>query len=321
MILVKNRKLLNIGVDGMKTRTAARSRYTLIWMTIILTLALTACSGGTNGDQQASEKNVEPFKIAVIPVQTEGHLGEAMDRLQTILTDALDREVQVEDYPDYNGVVEAMNFGQVDMAFFGPLTYVIAHHKSGAEAIVVQLVKDKPFYYSYIITHKDNPWNSLDELFADPASISFAFGDPNSTSGALVPGVELKNRGLIVSELESKLKQVNYTGSHDVTALAVQNKDVDAGAIDSAIYDNLVGKGTIDGNLLKVVWTSEELFQYPWAVKKGTDADTVALLQQAFEGIQDEVILKGFGISGFAKTSDADYESIRVVAEKEGRLE
>ncbi|HZG85076.1 phosphate/phosphite/phosphonate ABC transporter substrate-binding protein [Paenibacillus sp.] len=263
----------------------------------------------------------EPFQIAVIPVQTEGQLGEAMNKLQTILSDALGREVTIQDYPDYNGVVEAMNFGQVDMAFFGPLTYVIANHKSGAEAIVVQLVEDKPTYFSYIITHKDHPWNSLDELFADPSAVTFAFGDPNSTSGSLVPGVELKARGVLVSETESKLKEVRYTGSHDVTALAVQNKQVDAGAIDSAIYENLVEQGTIDGSQLKVIWRSEPLFQYPWAVKKGTDPELIKLLQDTFVSITDETILSGFGISGFAPTTDADYESIRTVAEKEGRLE
>jgi len=284
---------------------------------IALTLAFAALAGCAGSGAKADE----PFKIAVIPVQTEGQLGEAMEKLQTILEDALDREVEIADYPDYNGVVEAMNFGHVDMAFFGPLTYVVAHHKSGAEAIVVQLVKGKPIYHSYIITHKDNPWNSLDDLFADPASVTFAFGDPSSTSGALVPGVELKARGVLVSETESKLKEVRYTGSHDITALAVQNKEVDAGAIDSAIYENLIVQGTIDGEQFKIIWESEELYQYPWAVRKGTDAAVIKKLQDTFVAIADESILSGFGISGFAPTSNEDYESIRVVAEQEGRLE
>lgn len=293
--------------------------YRPVPLLTLMLLVWTAIAGCANGNRGSGEE--EPFRVAVIPVQTEGQLGEAMEKLRATLADALDRDVEMNDYPDYNGVVEAMNFGHVDMAFFGPLTYVIAHHKSGAEAIVVQLVKDKPLYYSYIVTHKDNPWNSLDELFADPSAIRFAFGDPSSTSGALVPGVELKERGVLVSETESKLKEVRYTGSHDITALAVQNKDVDAGAIDSAIYDNLVEQGTIDGARFKVIWQSEELYQYPWAVKEGTDAETIKLLQDTFEAIDDKTILSGFGISGFAKTSDADYESIRTVAEKEGRLD
>jgi phosphonate transport system substrate-binding protein len=293
-------------------------RFSKVWgVTVALTMTFALLAGCAGSGAKADE----PFKIAVIPVQTEGQLGEAMTKLQGILEGALDREVEIADYPDYNGVVEAMNFGHVDMAFFGPLTYVVAHHKSGAEAIVVQLVKGKPIYHSYIITHKDNPWNSLDDLFADPAAVTFAFGDPSSTSGALVPGVELKARGVLVSETESKLKEVRYTGSHDITALAVQNKEVDAGAIDSAIYENLIEQGTIDGGQFKIIWESEELYQYPWAVKKGTDAELIKTLQDTFVSIADESILSGFGISGFAPTSNEDYESIRVVAEQEGRLE
>lgn len=287
----------------------------LVLLAALLALTATACGGAADGGEE------EPFRIAVIPVQTEGQLGDAMAKLQTILAEALDREVDIRDYPDYNGVVEAMNFGQVDMAFFGPLTYVIANHKSGAEAIVVQLVNGTPSYYSYIVTHRDHPWNSLDELFADPGSVTFAFGDPNSTSGSLVPGVELKRRGVLVSETESSLQEVRYTGSHDITALAVQNKDVDAGAIDSAIYDNLVAQGTIDGDQFKIIWQSEPLYQYPWAVKQGTDPALIERLQETFEAITDETVLRGFGISGFARTSDDDYAPIRAVAEREGRLD
>lgn len=314
----------------MITYKTTLQRWILRALFIIAATSLLASCGSTakaptpiptDNAAKAETESDDAFRIAVIPVQTEGQLGEAIDKLQVLLSDVLGREVTVQDYPDYNGVVEAMNYGHVDMAFFGPLTYVIAHEKSGAEAIVVQLVEGKPNYYSYIITHKDQPWNSLDDLFAEPSQIAFAFGDPNSTSGSLVPGAELKNRGVMTDETHYQLKEVRYTGSHDVTALAVQNKHVDAGAIDSAIYDNLVKKGVIDGNQIKVIWQSEELFQYPWAVRKGTDPELIAQLQDVFVGIQDETILQGFGISGFATTSDADYESIRVVAEQEGRLE
>lgn len=296
-------------------------RYTAIVCVLALCFTIAACGGSNNESEGQAGQNEQEFRIAVIPVQTEGQLAEAIDELQVILQDALDRPVTINDYPDYNAVVEAMNFGQVDMAFYGPLTYVIAHHQSGAEAIVVQLVKDKPTYYSYIITHKDNPWNSLDALLASPGKIKFAYGDPNSTSGSLVPGMELKSRGVFTSQEEHQFESVQYTGSHDVTALAVQNKEVDAGAIDSAIYDNLVEQGVIDGEQFKIVWQSDELFQYPWAVSMDTDADTIAKLQEAFLSIEDETILSGFGISGFARTSNEDYESIRAAAEADGRLQ
>ncbi|MDC3417984.1 phosphate/phosphite/phosphonate ABC transporter substrate-binding protein [Aquibacillus salsiterrae] len=283
---------------------------------------LVACGDETEESEQSKESGSdEAFTIGVIPAQTEGSMQEAMDELQATLTDKLDREVLVEVYPDYNGVVEAMNFDKIDMAYFGPLTYVIANAKSGAKAIITQLIDGEPFYRSYIITNKENEWNTLDELLSDPSEIDFAFGDPNSTSGSLIPSIELQDRGVYQSEDEHSFNSVRFTGSHDATALAVQNNQVDAGAIDSAIYNQLVESGKVDGKQIKTIWESEKLFQYPWAVRKGTDEETIGALKEAFLSIDSEVILDAFGATGFTEASNEDYESIRQAAVKQGIIE
>ncbi|QDP41150.1 phosphate/phosphite/phosphonate ABC transporter substrate-binding protein [Radiobacillus deserti] len=285
---------------------------------------LSACSNeedkSTKEEQQKQESTDDKsaFTIGVIPSQTEGAMDDAMKKLQSILSDELNRTVKVDVYPNYNGVVEAMNYDKIDMAYLGPLTYVFAHAKSGAKAIVTQLIDGEPFYHSYIITHKDNKWDSLEELFKEPKEIDFAFGDPSSTSGSLIPGIELKKRGVYQSEEEYKLKSVRFTGSHDATALAVQNKQVDAGAIDSAIFNQLVESGKIQGDKIKKIWQSEKLFQYPWAVHKDTKQETITKLQDAFLKIKDEHILNAFGASGFTKASNEDYKSIEKAARKEG---
>jgi phosphonate transport system substrate-binding protein len=286
---------------------------------------LTACGGegNTNEVTDQNDQNAESagvFEIAVIPAQNQGDMQTAMTKLGDVLEQKLNREVAVNVYPDYNGVVEAMNFGQVDMAFFGPLTYVIAHEKSGAEAIITQLIDDSPFYYSYIITHKDSPWETLEGLLKDSKDVTFTYGDPNSTSGSLIPSIELKNRGVYTDPDNHEFKNVRFSGSHDVTALSVQNKQVDAGAIDSAIYDILVEEGTVDGEQFKVIWQSDKLFQYPWAVQKDTDQETIDKLREAFLEITDPEILDAFGASEFAIAENKDYEAIREAAEKDGRL-
>lgn len=149
-------------------------KWISIGLILCLTMLLAACGQGSENDDQSSNSNKEnkqssgTFTIGVIPAQTEGAMSDAMDKLQSILNDKLDREVKVEVYPDYNGVVEAMNYDKIDMAYFGPLTYVIAHEKSGAKAIITQLIDGEPFYHSYIITNSDNQWDSLDELLKNP---------------------------------------------------------------------------------------------------------------------------------------------------------
>lgn len=293
-------------------------------LALLFVFSLTACGGAGEGNENGTtDKNVEekPLTIGVIPVQTVGEMQKAMDKLQKVLNEKLDRKVEVETYPDYNGVVEAMNYDKIDMAYFGPLTYVIAHEKSGAKAIITELIDGEPFYHSYMITHKDNPWNSIEDIVKDSKNIDFAFGDINSTSGSLIPSIELENQGVFKSENEHKFKSVRYTGSHDATALAVQNKQVSVGAIDSAIYNQLIESGKIDGDQLKVVWKSEKLFQYPWAVNKNMDEDFAKKLQNVFLDIKDPEILSAFGASGFTKASNEDYESIRKAAVKQGIIE
>ncbi|WP_430791102.1 phosphate/phosphite/phosphonate ABC transporter substrate-binding protein [Virgibacillus flavescens] len=299
-------------------------KYLYLLITVTITLLLTAC-GGTNeetsNESPSDKEEAKPFTIGVIPAQTEGAIEQAMNELQTILTEKLDREVAVEVYPDYNGVVEAMNYDKIDMAYFGPLTYVVAHEESGAKAIITQLIDGEPFYHSYIITHKDNQWDSLEDLLAKPEEIDFAFGDPSSTSGSLIPSIELEERGVYKSENDYAFNSVRFTGSHDATALAVQNKQVDAGAIDSAIYNQLIESGKIDKEQLKVIWESDKLFQYPWAVHKDTDKKTIKKLQEAFLSIEDKDILNAFGATGFTKASNKDYEFIRKAAIKQGIIE
>jgi phosphonate transport system substrate-binding protein len=302
-----------------------------IFLTMLISLSLFIAACGSNGNSNTNNSDgpekedktasSEAFTIGVIPVQTEGAMEEAMDKLQTILTDKLGRDVEVEVYPDYNGVVEAMNYDKIDMAYFGPLSYVIANEKSGAKAIITQLIDGEPFYHSYIITHKDNPWNSIEELLDDSKEVNFAFGDPNSTSGSLIPSIELQDRGAYQSEDEHEFKSVRFTGSHDATALAVQNKQVDAGAVDSAIFNQLVESGKVDGEQIKTIWESEKLFQYPWAVHKDTDEETIEALRSAFLEIKDQKVLDAFGATGFTEASNEDYESIRQAALKQGLIE
>ena len=294
----------------------------ILFIMVLMLGILTACSSNENenGSKDNSEKEEGAFTIGVIPVQTEGEIEEAMTKLQGELSDKLDRDVEITTFPDYNGVVEAMNYDKIDMAYFGPLTYVIAHEKSGAKAIVTQLIDGEPFYHSYIITNTENEWETLEDYLENSEERSFAFGDPNSTSGSLIPSIELQDRDVFEDQDTNRFASVAYTGSHDATALSVQNKQVDAGAIDSAIYNQLLESGKIDGDKLKVIWESEKLFQYPWAVSKGTDEETIDQLQNAFLSIEDETILNAFGASGFTKASNEDYESIRSAADKQGLL-
>ena len=297
----------------------------LIFLVVLLSITVVACSTETQGSEgeRNEEKSFIPEKITIgaIPTQNQGDMKGAMDKLGEHLSNELGTEVVMTVYPDYNGVVEAMNYGQVDMAYFGPLTYIIANERGGAEAIMTLLVNGEPYYYSYMVAHVDSPLNSLDDVLADVENLQFAFGDVNSTSGSLIPTLALKDAGVFRSQFDTDFKEIFYTGGHDAAALSVQNKTVEVGAVDSALFDIMVNNGVIDGDQFKIIWKSEPLFQYPWAVKKGTSDELKEAFQNAFLSVNDPDILSVFGASGFAIASDEDYEPVRLAAKADGRLD
>jgi phosphonate transport system substrate-binding protein len=287
-----------------------------IWpLLAVFIVALATAGCGSAADQE------EPFKVGVVPAQNKGDMQRAMDRLEKVLSHKLNRPVEIQVYSDYQGVVEAMKYKKMDMAFFGPLTFVQAAEKMGLKAIVTQLIHGSPYYHSYIIVPKDSPIRSIDDLAKNSTQLYFAFGDINSTSGSLIPGIALTKKGVFKDPNDHRFKKITYTGSHDITALAIQHHKYDAGAIDSAIYEQLVKDGKVDGKKIRVIWKSEKLFQYPWAVRSDVDEGTVKKLQEAFLSVKDPAILEVFGASGFTKAANRDYESIRKAAKAAGRLE
>ncbi|MGB8955614.1 MAG: phosphate/phosphite/phosphonate ABC transporter substrate-binding protein [Tumebacillaceae bacterium] len=296
-----------------------RAFYALL-LSLILTIALVGCGGGNQTQPKTGDaQEQKTFTVGLIPAETKIS-ADVLEKFRAYLEKETGMKVALGNYPDYNGVVEAMNYGKLDMAYLGPLTYTIAHHKGGAKAIVAKTTKDQPFYYSYILVNKDAPYNTLEDLLADKANVTFAFGDPNSTSASLIPGIELKKRGVYRGKEDSDFKKVLFTGAHDATALAIQNKQVTAGAIDSAYYDKMVEKGTVKAESFKKIWQSDKLFQYPFAVSKTTDDATIEKLRTAFVNLKDKDILDAFAADGFVKAEDSDYEAIRKAAEADGRL-
>lgn len=286
------------------------------WGFLIITggLLLSAC-----GNEEVMDG---PVEIAVIPSQSIGEMQDGLDQLETELAVALGQDVSVEHYPNYNAVVEAINHNHIDLAYVGPVTYLVARDQSGAKAILTQSIDGTPYYHSYIKAHIDAPWDTLEELLYEREDVVFAFGSHSSTSGFTVPGYELLNRGVYTDENDHEFGEVRFTGSHDITAQTLLSQDVDAGAIDSAIYHALVRDGVVDDSMLKTLWESEPLYQYPWIVPAETDEDIIEAYQEAFLAIDNSEILQIFGGADAFVLADVDnYEGVENAARAMGLLD
>ncbi|MCO2559755.1 phosphonate ABC transporter substrate-binding protein [Pseudomonas aeruginosa] len=156
--------------------------------------------------------------------------------------------------PDYAGIIQGMRFDKVDIAWYGNKAAMEAVDRAHGE-IFAQTVaaSGAPGYWSLLIANKDSKIDSLEDMLANAKSLTFGNGDPNSTSGYLVPGyyVFAKNN---VDPVKAFKRTLN--SSHEVNALAVANKQVDVAAFNTEGMERLELTQPEKARQLKVIWKS-----------------------------------------------------------------
>ena len=210
---------------------------------------------------------------------------------------------------DYNATIEALRAGHVDVALLGPFSYVLATTVAPVEAFAVTVTARsmQPSYQSIIIAGKDSNINTL----ADLKGRTFAFVDPGSTSGFMVPSAAMIKLGITP---EKDFKQVMYSGGHDSTIVAVGSGKVDAGAVADRIYERGCAKGLADCNKLKVVWTSPPIPNDPLLYRKNLPDDLKKKIREAFFSVKNLAFGEMGTVARFDPASDKDYDPLREIA-------
>ncbi|MBA4992271.1 phosphonate ABC transporter substrate-binding protein [Pseudomonas aeruginosa] len=156
--------------------------------------------------------------------------------------------------PDYAGIIQGMRFDKVDIAWYGNKAAMEAVDRAHGE-IFAQTVaaSGAPGYWSLLIANKDSKIDSVEDMLANAKSLTFGNGDPNSTSGYLVPGyyVFAKNN---VDPVKAFKRTLN--SSHEVNALAVSNKQVDVATFNTEGMERLELTQPEKARQLKVIWKS-----------------------------------------------------------------
>lgn len=214
--------------------------------------------------------------------------------------------VQQENYSEMDAMLEK---GIVNVAFICSGPYIKDHAKFGAELLVAPQSYGKPFYNAYIIAHKDSSVKTL----ADMRGKKFAFTDPKSNTGKIVPEY------MVAKEFNEKpekfFSEVIYTKSHDKSIEAVAKKLVDGASIDSLIYDYAAKKNPVYTQLTKIVEKSPSYGIPPVVVNKNVDPKLKAALKDAFLNMHKDTkgreILAGIMVDKFIIPKDSDYNSVR----------
>jgi phosphonate transport system substrate-binding protein len=215
----------------------------------------------------------ETFIIGVYPGDNVEAAIEAQEPLRAYLEGVLGVRTVVITGTSYGAVVEAMRAGRADAFEVGPFSYVLAADVANAEAIAVGNYVTNvdtgllPGYYSVMFTKKGSGIDSIDDL----AGKSFAFTDPASTSGYLIPATDVMDAMSFDSkdQLDTFFGQLTFAGNHPASVLAVANGTVDAGAtFDDNLADQVeAGIATVCGvesgdhaaNIFHYAMTTDEL--------------------------------------------------------------
>lgn len=273
-----------------------------VWLQTSIASLMLAATG--TAWAQSSE-----LRVGLIPSED----AQAMMRASQQVMEQLEQKTGLKVKPfvanDYNGVIEAMRSGKIDVAYFGPFSYVLAAQMANAEAFAIPVSKKsgQSSYQSIIISKKDNGPTSVAQLQGK----TFAFVDPSSASGHLFPKAGLKGEGV---DTDKYFSRVIFSGSHDASIMAVAHGKVDAAAVASPIFQTAVAKGHVKAEDLQVIWTSQAIPESPMAWRKGLDADTKQKVAAALAEIKGLPWGDRGVLNGFAATNDAAYNVVRDTA-------
>jgi phosphonate transport system substrate-binding protein len=272
----------------------------LVLLSIVLGVAGVCLAYG------APEADPATLKVALLPDENASTVIKNNQPLKKCLEEKLHKKIELVVTTDYSSMIEAMRHGRIDVAYFGPLSYVLAKSKSEIEPFAALERKGSTTYQGVIVANAAAGIKSLKDIKGK----NMAFGDPASTSSHLIPKSLLAAQGL---QAKKDYKE-HFVGAHDAVALTVQTGKADAGGLSKTIFESLVERGIIKPDKVKVVAESKPFPEYPWVLRSNLKPELKKQIASAFLGIKDKAVLKAFKADGFAPITDKDYDVVRNLA-------
>ena len=286
-------------------------RLSTLVLVVVAVVALAGCGGGSGGEGGGSASGGEPLQVGLIPNENPEEVEAQYQPLEDYLRKELGGEVELSVPTTYNAVVEAMVSGELDLAYFGGLTYVQARQRADVHPLFTEVNPrtGTTKYHSVIIVPADSDIEKVEDLEGE----TFAFGSVSSTSGSLYPSIMLDEAGI---DHRTELGEVIYTGGHDTTAQAVANGRVAAGGLEDRILYDLQEEGIIEKDAVRVVAKSAPIEGYPWVVRDALPAKTEKELTDAYLSIEDPELLDLLRAEDYEKVQASDYDYVEKQARK-----
>jgi len=208
--------------------------------------------------------------FGVVPTEASANQKKNWEPFVEAMSKAVGIKVKAFYATDYAGVIEAMRFGKVHLAWYGNKSGMEAVDRANGEVFAQAVSKDgSTGYYSHIIVRADSPYNKLEDVLKCDKSLNFGIGDPNSTSGFLVPTSYI----FAAKDIDPKtcFKTVR-NANHQANAMAVANKQVDAATNNSEDLQRIELNAPDARKQIKIIWTSPIIPLDPLVWRKDLDA-------------------------------------------------
>lgn len=214
---------------------------------------------------------------------------------------------------DYAGLIQGMRFNKVDVAWLGNKAAMEAVDRSNGEIFAQTSASNGAAgYWSLLIVRKDSPINSVEDMLKNAKTLTFGNGDPNSTSGYLVPGYYVFAKNHIDASTAFKR---TLNSSHEVNALSVAKGQLDVATFNTESWDRLAVTQPDKVEQLKVIWKSPLIPADPMVWSKALSDENKAKIREFFASYGDtdeeKTVLKNMQLGKFLKSSDDQLLPIR----------
>ena len=251
------------------------------------TLSANACHKDTapSGEARAGARDGSAERpLAVMLIPADGGTEDGTKKDFQPLFDAVTRtkgvHFDVRVGQSYGAVVEAMAADQVDVGFFGAVSYLQAKKRAGAELLAVSVENGSSVYYSGVFVQSGSAAKTLGDLKGK----SLALGDPNSTSSFAYPLVMLLDAGV---DPVKDLARIVLAGSHVNSLAACAESRVDAAAASFVSFEKAASENKIPADKLRPIARSEAIPNPPLAISSRLPDALKAKLRDGFARVHE----------------------------------
>lgn len=202
----------------------------------------------------AFAEQIKTLNFGIISTESSQNLKSVWAPFLNDMGKELGVEVKPFFASDYAGIIQAMRFDKVDIAWYGNKSAMEAVDRAGGEIFAQTVdVEGNPGYWGLLVTHKDSKLNKLEDIFKNSKELTFGNGDPNSTSGFLIPSYYVFAMNKV--NPKTAFKRVLNAG-HEANLLSVANKQVDFATNNTENLRRLEITNPEKASQVKVIWKS-----------------------------------------------------------------